>query len=336
LILLAHAVLDAGFLRARLPPPALEKLVSLTAKNDGLTGAYNAVFGDIQQIRNRARDTAARLAELLALPPLDRAFSGAEQTLYARSQLTADRHATISAQRDKIIGTSRDEANRAAEQLRRLEADAAALTAQVSAVPQRIVAWLRDVPAHIAITMHDGKIKVPAGEPQSAVAALREKLQSLADEQHSVASAPFDRATVTAVCRRFVQSLAVRGAPDLRPTVTAAREPALPMLAQTLLSGEVIRSVDTAALLAWFGGDHLLEALLAQAEQLLTADDRAGLSADARLKRQAELQVEALEVGRQEESVIESAAQKGIEILRRPNADPRAVLSLAGSLPAPL
>jgi hypothetical protein len=85
--------------------------------------------------------------------------------------------------------------------------------------------------------------------------------------------------------------------------------------------------------LAWLERDRLIAALDHDIDAI--ADDGAALSDDDRAARLADLAGRALDLERREEELICLAANDGIVIHRRPAADPRAVLGLAGDLPAP-
>ena len=64
-------------------------------------------------------------------------------------------------------------------------------------------------------------------------------------------------------------------------------------------------------------------------------DDENALSADERREREIELHAKILELERAEEFHIEQIEKNGGELLRRADADYRAVLGLADTLPAP-
>ena len=86
----------------------------------------------------------------------------------------------------------------------------------------------------------------------------------------------------------------------------------------------------TLGILAWLAEDEMIAAR--EAEIDAQADDAAAVASDERATRTTDLLAAILEVEREEEALIEEA---GGDILRRPDADPRAVLGLSGDLPAP-
>jgi hypothetical protein len=74
--------------------------------------------------------------------------------------------------------------------------------------------------------------------------------------------------------------------------------------------------------------------LLSAVDEL--ADDGAALSDEERTERLQHNAAEQLELERLEECVVELAEAVGQQIPRRPDSDPRAILHLASSLPAPI
>jgi cell division septum initiation protein DivIVA len=85
--------------------------------------------------------------------------------------------------------------------------------------------------------------------------------------------------------------------------------------------------------LAWLYADDLKAALAAEIDAI--ADDATALTPDKRRAREAELKGQILAAERMEEALIESAEEAGSEILRRADADFRAVLGLSDDTPAP-
>jgi hypothetical protein len=90
---------------------------------------------------------------------------------------------------------------------------------------------------------------------------------------------------------------------------------------------------NTVGLIAWLFRDRLAEMIEREIDEL--ADDKHALDPQQRTERERDLVAQVLETERLEEAMIEAAAADGLEIGRRPDADPRAVLQLSGGLPAP-
>jgi hypothetical protein len=129
-----------------------------------------------------------------------------------------------------------------------------------------------------------------------------------------------------------------------RPNVMAAIELGRPVLFRTTTAPVHVANAagaalgtaavdDGVALTAWLFRDQLIEAIEHEVDEL--SDDRHAIDPSQRAERERELAEQMLELERTEEALIEAAADDAIEIARRGNADPRAVLSLANALPAP-
>jgi hypothetical protein len=90
---------------------------------------------------------------------------------------------------------------------------------------------------------------------------------------------------------------------------------------------------DVLGLLAWLFHDQLIAAL--DIEISAMADDDHALDDQQRSATEALLLSERLATERIEEALIEAAEAEGRNVVRRPNADPRAILGLSSALPAP-
>ena len=66
------------------------------------------------------------------------------------------------------------------------------------------------------------------------------------------------------------------------------------------------------------------------------ADDQNALTAEQRAEQIGEIDRDRLAIQREEEHWVGKAIEDGMTMLRRPDADPRAVLGLADDMPAPL
>jgi hypothetical protein len=80
------------------------------------------------------------------------------------------------------------------------------------------------------------------------------------------------------------------------------------------------------------------EALIAKVEAQIDAisDDPNALTAQQRTESLTEIDRDRLAIEREEEHWVSTAIEGGANVLRRPDADPRAVLGFADDMPAPV
>src|SRR5205085_5806368 len=130
------------------------------------------------------------------------------------------------------------------------------------------------------------------------------------------------------LARKQIEQLAERGQPDCYRLVAIGGEIRWPSVFVT--HSEVTASLP---FLAWLNKEALISAIDREIDNC--ANDKAALSDDTRQKKLSEALRDVLAHEREEEALIVQAEQLGFSILRRPDADPRAVLGLASELPAP-
>jgi hypothetical protein len=87
-------------------------------------------------------------------------------------------------------------------------------------------------------------------------------------------------------------------------------------------------------LLFWLHREALIQKIEAQIDEI--SDDQNALTAEQRNAQISEIDRDRLAIQREEEFWVSSAIDDGTNILRRPEADPRAVLGLADDMPAPV
>src|SRR5207248_1704079 len=91
-------------------------------------------------------------------------------------------------------------------------------------------------------------------------------------------------------------------------------------------------AVGVVPLFCWLLKDALLEKLDEEIDAL--ADDESALTDEERGERLAALAAELLQAERREELLIVTAEAEGLQVMRRPQVDPRALLGLSSALPA--
>jgi hypothetical protein len=190
--------------------------------------------------------------------------------------------------------------------------------AQLAALVHKVVQWHSELKPNVALELApaiDLDLKMPLNE---ALGAIRREIASLARELQSVRAAPLPPQDQKALAAAFVASL-VRQA---RPTIGIARD-------QLTLrwSDDVIASrSDILAMMAWIDSAAVLDALCREIDRQPL---RGGALAPVeRTTRAAELVTALDRHERTEEALVGRAAPDGIEVLRRPDASPAAVLGV--------
>jgi hypothetical protein len=134
-----------------------------------------------------------------------------------------------------------------------------------------------------------------------------------------------------------ISALAERGAPDVLGLIERGHLISWPerelqyALRQVAISVE--REFDPLALIAYLCRPQLIAAVNKEIDSL--ADDKSALSAKEREERAQTIQRDILEVEFEEESLVMQALENGLKIIRRSDADPRAVLGLSADMPSP-
>jgi hypothetical protein len=203
--------------------------------------------------------------------------------------------------------------------------------------------------AGVAIVAHLDAVEVPRAKSgiAAAIESARAQIATLRADQHQVRSAPLLSGVVRERVREQIAALAQRGVVDVLPVIEAGRPLAFPMMdVRAEVSGHAISAdganrlsafalhtgPDTLAIFSWLFQNELLDRLDVEITEL--ADDENALSDAERAERQAALAAELLQAERIEEALLVAAEAEGLQAMRRRDADPRAVLGLASSLPA--
>ncbi len=215
-----------------------------------------------------------------------------------------------------------------------------AASAAIEELAKRLDAYVDALPP--GVTLAPATVpKLLKGEAAvTALTRIRDRVQALQDDIQAAIDAPVTSADVKKKMRAQVAALAERGRPDVGPAIDFGEQirfamtPASVFVAgpggQARGNAEVF---DAAGAFAWLFEDALVKKLDAEIDA--AADDTNALTDQDRKARIAAAKKELLEVERQEEALIEAAKATGLTIQRRANADPRAILQLADSAPAP-
>jgi hypothetical protein len=196
---------------------------------------------------------------------------------------------------------------------------------QLSMLVSRVNQWTVELrlPPHAALELAPlVDIKLAPGETVSgAVATVRSEIAGVQQEIAAVRAAPLKRSSqqeaISAYLARLSQQARPRIGFDARGNARVAWTEDL-----------VTSKDDLLGLLAFILGSEQLAAAFAR--DLEVEPERAdALTPEERDKRIAELLASLLSCERREEALIECAADEGIEVPRRPDASPLAVLNVA-------
>lgn len=177
---------------------------------------------------------------------------------------------------------------------------------------------------------------------QQAVARVRKHCEKLREDAQAVADAPIHSSVAKQMARTKIEALAERGRPNTLISIEAGRPFEFPTViaggGAVAVEGKMVslpfhRVTDTESMFCWLHRDQLSAAIEAEIDE--NSDDASALSDETRAKKSAQCKAQILECERIEEALIETAADQGVVIARRPDADPRAVLGLADAAPAP-
>jgi hypothetical protein len=317
----------------RLPATGRSKLVQLRQLRDDLSAVFDKALEDW----NIAREDRGRALQRL-------------------TNLT-DPMAAMRAGFDSSYGPDHPTVIDAQRQLDEAEARFAAITERRDNAGQKRNSLLKLIRAcEDYIQAHRGEeLAAYEGEPpevtpgetaKEALERVRRERATLAADLHEVRCAPIPSSMVKARIKAEVEALAERGAPNLSHLVEFGgdiRWPDLPLHASfdgafafapspdgksppqhlSLYGSPRVQVIDAQALLFWAHKDAILKKLIADADAMV--DDEAALTDEERADREADLLARILEMERREEAFVEAL---GDPFARRPEADPRAFLSI--------
>jgi hypothetical protein len=199
--------------------------------------------------------------------------------------------------------------------------------------------YLNSVPASTSfayIGMVEPKLKA-SYTIDAAIEDRRRRRRELIEDLKQVKAAPWHSAIAKERLRAEIDALAKDGTPDCAPLIDRNGNVRWPTSQTFVRSGGAgLASIDLlnpVAAMAWLFRDQIVAALDLQIDSL--ADDQNALTQQQRAEKESEIGRDILFVEREEEALIRIASGKGMAILRRVDADPRAVLGLADFMPAP-
>lgn len=301
----------------RLPAKARRRLIALRDQRDDAQGAYSTATAKLREQTDLKNDAERRL-KFLKQPT---SFVGrVEEESPAARELNAQ------------IATCKAEI----ERLREVVEVRAARATQIGSLVRNLEKFVGEIADNARVIAAPALAARPAkGEDiVSAIERRRARLRELTADAHRVKSAPIPSSVAKAQARAQIDALAERGAIEVAPLVEAGKPFRLPQaFASIVTEGSAGRAVatlwhtDVDGVLAWLFRDEIVTKIEAEIEAC--ADDANALSTQQRSDRLDEIASDRLLVEREEESLIEAAERKGLAVMRRPDADARAVLGIA-------
>lgn len=186
-----------------------------------------------------------------------------------------------------------------------------------------VSAWLRDAKA-VGIRLSHSPLPDIKGDYHRVVESQRRRLDELDNDWHTASNAPRPLEDAKAAVIAEIDQLAAKGCPTADVRI---REGSPVRLAHAFgITGEHNTHGALAHAVIWLNR----EALKAEAIALLGDKEPAGAMADTDRDRAFDMiAAERLDAERTEEGAIAAAAAVGIVIVRRRDADPRAILEVA-------
>jgi hypothetical protein len=295
-----------------LPAPAAAKLRRLREHADDLNGAAMTARSHLEDLRTRRNLARINLVEYRKQP-----------------RIIEERLESLEAE----VAASGEEFNRRNQ----LFQERSARWSGISRLVGLCETYVADLPRGSRIEVHSqpkpllarfgGKRAAPSS-PRDVIETTRAEIAALKERLTTIDAAPLPASELTPQIERMVDGLAV--APELDDLVVGGREIAWPTRMQFTGSG-AFHTADPVALLCWLFPGEVKDRLLGELEKIASGDDAIATSDKPALVAGVREQLLILE--RSEEAAIAELEASGIEFERRPEADPRAVLSINGPAP---
>ena len=319
----------------RLPKPVKAKLRDLRRAHGDARLGCRAVSDERAEAWDGKRSIEARLTVLTGGRPNSPWYAHAQHANYHRLE---DDHPDVAEQLSKLA-----DAKTNIGRLDRLVEVRADRMGQLSRLLSSIDAYLGEGLGAVAgaIKLYKGPAPSPRKRetPTEAVERCRRRLRELDADRHKVASAPWLSAEAKRRARAEIDALAERGQPSVMPLIESRDESiywAARQFTDVVIGGRVVSAVgdpQALPLLFWLNRDAIVEKIEAQIDEI--ADDQNALTNEQREEQIREIDRDRLAVQREEEFWVGAAIDGGANILRRADADARAVLQLADDMPAP-
>jgi hypothetical protein len=272
-------------------------------RSQGITAADASILHQLSNQKSSGEGLLSWSSKTIKAPPLDE----------LRSEI------------DKKIAAVKDENKRLEE---RLENYRARLQA-IDSLSQSIRRWLKTVLlSGVTISLHP-----PAKTREVPTPALienkRRHIGELRAEKKYVDCAHFENAASKSRAREQIEQLAELGEPNVYELIEQGGKITWPARELDIMSLYMDKKMapDGVALVAWLFREKLISAIEAKID---AETDGKALTDEQRAEQFKVCLDKLLQAEREEEALVELAS---FDVIRRPDADPRAVLGLSSTLP---
>ncbi|WP_298257111.1 hypothetical protein [Bradyrhizobium sp.] len=186
--------------------------------------------------------------------------------------------------------------------------------------------WLQALPADAALVSYGDKASKAKEVTLDILEKRRSRVRELSAELRQIDAASYKTSDAKRRARELIETLAERGRPDIYRLIESLGAIQWPEFDISIAE----KGPDGIALIAWLLRGDLIAALDKEIDA--TANDATALSDEQRIERFRVCLGDLLEAEREEEALVQAA---GFRVIRRPDADPRAVLGLVSTLPGP-
>jgi hypothetical protein len=193
--------------------------------------------------------------------------------------------------------------------------------AELSRLSNALMQWLSELRPDVALELADPvSVELNGKQPAEAIAAVRAEIEALRGKLNVIRKAPLPRDAQIDLIENFVARMMQRAAPKVSIVNDQIN---------VRFRGDVATAEDVFALLCLASPDAACRSL----ERALGPERTDAMSKNDRLRAESEIDAALVRAERFEESAIEVAAASGVEIMRRPDANPLCVLGVVIAKP---
>lgn len=315
--------ISEGDFTGLLPPAAADKYFRLCIENDAAKAALRAVADQRSEQREAKQEALAEIRKIK------------NEFTFAVGRTVDESHPSLTRLKAKVAA-----ADVALARLELPYRKAAEKAEHLGRLVQAIRSWLGENARGTPFLPYAGPVSgLKKNETaQEGLQRLRRERDVLCAHKQALSVAPLPSADAKEIAAAYVDELVARGAPDVFDILESSDgKIAWPMRSPEVAQDGVPREArisflyitvpDTAAMLAWLWPDRMIARLYEEID--LRADDRHAISNSEREQQLKEAAAAILMLERAEEAAIVAAEREGAGLLRRADADVRAVLGLA-------